>query len=1070
MDIMHKLPSSKAPSCNIDKYIGTDFDDVQVLADNMDIIKRVSEFIGPNGNDTIFNTLKALGHNVVGSFRTGATITKPTDYILDANKVYHYTGSNFPYVVQPDSSPTSDFALGYRGSVEDWNAFDKALLRLGNVDQNGAPDTDSDSKRMLALRNMGLSVVWREGYKITSPTVLLIKDNLEYYAPKASESAPVITTADPATDPNFTRWSVTFADISKEAIDQTKQYRDEALAAKDAAELSKQSASTSATAALTSKNAAANSEAASKTYADTAKLSKDAAVSASDNSTKIYTEFREDFMGEFDQFPVPSKNYALIYYSGTDHGQGFYVYEPLYDSEATGNWRPVSAQGPQGVRGPKGDQGDTGPKGEQGIQGPQGIQGNVGPTGPTGPQGPVGPEGPQGIEGPQGHIGPQGPEGEIGPKGDPGPTGPQGIQGPIGKTGPQGLPGPTGPQGPSGPQGIQGEMGPQGPEGPQGPQGERGPTGPQGIQGEQGPVGPIGPKGATGATGPQGIQGVPGPKGDTGKDGQSFEITEIGLMSERDAYDNAPKDFTYYATDYVVSENITPNFKRVVADGNTKSFVLGFTPDGPQSLAITVGGVLQGSDKYTVTVANDVYTVNFDKNLERGVIFTAREFSISTGYGALFIKRSASNKDWSEPIPFGKGPRGDQGPQGVQGVRGPQGATGPTGDRGPVGLQGPIGPIGPQGATGPVGPKGPQGEQGLPGPQGVKGPQGATGPTGPMGPQGPEGPVGPRGPVGPQGATGDPGPRGPQGEQGKQGVQGIPGQQGPKGEQGSMGPEGPQGPQGPAGIKGPQGEQGPAGVQGPAGPRGPQGLQGPTGAKGTRGSRSYFMPIENLAWNMTYARNFYINNNIGEVIRYDSNIQYNTGANSSEQKIYIGPDNQSATAPMGTGPWVESNWETVNKVTSGRMLKLDGVDASKLKIGAVTKQVEKNMGLYNNGGYGSLFEFSPFLVDEGTSVRIQTNFPINLRVPTGARYVWITVSVQEFGTNIGYQSWDIPMGMFNGAVTLENIPLAINMEFSPTLFARQVTFKIVPKDSAGNGTKIWNKQSSTKAIITTTIA
>lgn len=577
----------------------------------------------------------------------------------------------------------------------------------------------------------------------------------------------------------------------------------------------------------------------------------------SENEVKDLSEqWREDYLGNFSVLPI-AENYpqgisngALCYYEGQRYTQGLYIYyEGTVDPETVGPWSLISGVGPQGPQGPQGIQGAPGVKGDQGIQGPkgdqgiQGIQGAVGDTGKTGPKGETGATGPQGV---QGNVGPKGDVGPQGPTGNEGPQGIQGIQGPQGPKGDVGPTGPDGPAGPTGPQGIQGEQGIQGPQGVKGEQGPIGLQGIQGIPGEKGDQGALGPKGDTGPQGPQGAQGPVGPKGDTGNDGQSFQIDAMGLFSERSQYDSEPEGFTYYATDFSVSENVTPHHDRFTADGSTDTFALSYTPDGPQSISVVVAGVVQGPDTYTVTIdADEKYTIKLDEVPLEGTYITVREFSIATGYGALYFKNSATSGDWSKPVPFGKGPRGDQGPQGVQGAQGPQGPIGATGPQGPQGLKGPQGEQGVkgiQGDAGPAGPKGVQGEQGIPGPVGPQGPAGEKGPQGnpgPTGPQGDAGPEGIQGPKGDQGSIGPTGPEGPQGPQGLVGPQGATGDVGPKGAKGDPGDRGPTGLQGPQGDRGPQGDQGP---QGNTGPTGPQGPQGPTGAKGPKGDQGNVGP------------------------------------------------------------------------------------------------------------------------------------------------------------------------------------------------------------------------------------
>lgn len=348
--------------------------------------------------------------------------------------------------------------------------------------------------------------------------------------------------------------------------------------------------------------------------------------------------------------------------------------------------------------------------------------------------------------------------------------------------GPKGEPGES-IVGPQGEQGIQGIRGPQGIVGPTGPDGQVGPRGPQGIQGETGQIGPQGNTGLSpahewngksirfknpdgswgefsdisGEQGVQGPQGVVGPKGDQG------DIGPIG-----------------------------PQGSQGIQGPQGAQGVQGIQGKDGTSFSVDAIGVLANRTRYD--------------NEAQGFAYYATDVANPDGSnGAIYLKQSNTSADWSSPIPFGKGPRGDQGPQGIVGPQGPQGEQG---------IMGPRGPEGPQGKIGPTGIKGPQGDQGLRGPEGPKGAVGDTGLTGPQGPagiQGPDGPAGEQGPEGKQGPIGLQGPEGPQGDRG------------PKGPQGDVGPIGPTGPQGPIGNIGPRG---PAGAKGDTGDKGPNGDAG----------------------------------------------------------------------------------------------------------------------------------------------------------------------------------------------------------------------------------------------------
>lgn len=307
----------------------------------------------------------------------------------------------------------------------------------------------------------------------------------------------------------------------------------------------------------------------------------------------------------------------------------------------------------------------------------------------------------------------------------------------------------VGATGPQGPQGIQGPFGPQGPEGvtgPEGIQGVQGPDGPQGVTGEQGDIG------VDGATGIQGVPGVQGMVGDAGADGSSFHIDEFGDLAGRDAFDTEPKGFTYYADDVEVGGNETAKFQRFVGDGSSTAFDLSFIPDGEQSIQVVVSGVGQLPDNYTFVIATspEKYTLVFSEAPAIGINFAVREFSIASGFGAIYIKDSATSGDWGDAIPFGRGPRGDQGPQGITGIQGPQGPFGPAGIQGPQGITGIDGPQGPQGV---IGVQGPQGDQGSIGPSGAQGPVGTQGPVGPNGPDGDQGITGNAGADGAEGRS-----------------------------------------------------------------------------------------------------------------------------------------------------------------------------------------------------------------------------------------------------------------------------------------------------------------------------
>ncbi|EHV5556840.1 collagen-like protein [Vibrio parahaemolyticus] len=176
-------------------------------------------------------------------------------------------------------------------------------------------------------------------------------------------------------------------------------------------------------------------------------------------------------------------------------------------------------------------------------------------------------------------------------------------------------------------------------------------------------------------------------------------------------------------------------------------------PQGPQGIQ-GVQGVQgergdDGSSFAVDEVGDYAELANYDDEL-KGFSFLAQDYITPphTAPGTIFFKMSDTSGDWSDPIPFGKGPQGEQGEQGVQGIQGEQG---------------------PQGERGPDGEKGVQGDPGIQGIQGEKGDQGERGPQGEKGVQGDQGIQGVQGPVGEQGPTGEKGPTGDKGADGADG-------------------------------------------------------------------------------------------------------------------------------------------------------------------------------------------------------------------------------------------------------------------------------------------------------------
>lgn len=297
--------------------------------------------------------------------------------------------------------------------------------------------------------------------------------------------------------------------------------------------------------------------------------------------------------------------------------------------------------------------------------------------------------------------------------------------GPKGDKGDTGLTGPVGPEGEEGPRGQRGERGFVGPQGPQGIQGIQGIQGNRGPQGIQGPVGAQGDQGIQGVDGPQGIQGFTGDRGAQGFRGDSFSVDAVGDLVDRDAYDTKPAGFVFFAQDQTVIADDIPVFQEF-AYSSTDSYSLNSQLSGQQTLMVMVNNILQSPAAYSFSSTPDGY---FTLSIEAtpGDTITVREIGSPSVFGVVFFKLSNTPGDWSDPVPFGRGP---QGPIGETGQTGPQGIKGDTGPQGIQGIPGLIGPQGIQGEVGDqgeIGPQGPIGETGAPGIDGDEGPRGARG-------------------------------------------------------------------------------------------------------------------------------------------------------------------------------------------------------------------------------------------------------------------------------------------------------------------------------------------------------
>ncbi len=325
-------------------------------------------------------------------------------------------------------------------------------------------------------------------------------------------------------------------------------------------------------------------------------------------------------------------------------------------------------------------------------------------------------------------------------------TGDAGGWQPVGQVGPQGPKGDTGAQGPQGIQGVKGEKGdsativnnrgtlassqdlPQtgnkvadaflinnevwmwdnnnqwknlGPI--QGAKGEKGDTGPQGIQGIQGPQGQQGIQGVTGPVGPQGIQGPVGPRGETGYSvkilGTKNAVSELPATGQTgDAWVIVPDLYIWSQADLQwvnVGPYVGPQGPKGDTGAQGPQGQKGDTgAQGPQGVKGDTGSQgIQGATgpqgpvgaglRPRGTVANQAALPTSGNTI--GDYYTTVDTGEGFAYnGATFVSQGIM-----------RGPKGDQGIQGLTGDTGPQGIQGVKGDTGATGPQGIQGPIGP---------------------------------------------------------------------------------------------------------------------------------------------------------------------------------------------------------------------------------------------------------------------------------------------------------------------------------------------------------------------------------------
>ena len=182
-----------------------------------------------------------------------------------------------------------------------------------------------------------------------------------------------------------------------------------------------------------------------------------------------------------------------------------------------------------------------------------------------------------------------------------------------------------------------------------------------------GPIKPV--KGDDGLQGPMGPQGNTGPKGDKGDKGDQGALGPTGPQG--------------------ITGQIGPKGDK----GDT----------GPSGTTLTIKGVVAGGAWGTVAPSGVVGEIWIAGGDITGFPVAGQPTgkTLPVGHGFAW-----DGSEWDD-LGLMKGPKGDQGPQGITGPAGPTGAQGPQGATGPAGATGPQGPKGDAGAQGPVGPPGP---------------------------------------------------------------------------------------------------------------------------------------------------------------------------------------------------------------------------------------------------------------------------------------------------------------------------------------------------------------------------
>lgn len=134
------------------------------------------------------------------------------------------------------------------------------------------------------------------------------------------------------------------------------------------------------------------------------------------------------------------------------------------------------------------------------------------------------------------------------------------------------------------------------------------------------------------------------PKGDKGDRGEAFKVNAIGTFAGRTAYDDQPKDFSYFASDlsliYFKNSNTTGDWTSGIPFGKGDKGDIGDTGNGIASIARISGDGSSGSlDTYRVTMTDGT---NYDFNVYNGADSDVSMADVTSIANALSTRISAN--------------------------------------------------------------------------------------------------------------------------------------------------------------------------------------------------------------------------------------------------------------------------------------------------------------------------------------------------------------------------------------------------------------------------------------------